>query len=297
MADPLRPPRDPRVLGSRRLCRPGHAPAAPCGGAPPPPAAEAPVVAPTPGSGRGSGREPCSALRRPRRLPEPPRARPWAREPPRLRRQLLRVRLGTRRRRRAAAPSTIATAPTRAGWVESRGARPGPAVRGDQRAPVSGRDAGSTSAADARARRPERTLLRSSREPDGRLTRAHGAERRLAGCRVVGSDRLRPRLRTSADLGSPACQPRRVRRCRSRRMRGRGAQASTRVRSGTGAREPRASRSGRLGRGAGASAGALAASWRRGTTARAGRSRGSLRPLVLLAGSIGGGSVAAGAPP
>ena len=78
MADPLRPPRDPRVLGSRRLCRPGHASAAPCCGAAPSACRRGSGRRAVPGPGRGAGQRALLRRRRPRRCrsrPEPVRGR------------------------------------------------------------------------------------------------------------------------------------------------------------------------------------------------------------------------------
>ena len=61
MADALRPPRDPRVLRSRRLRRSGHAPSAPCRGAAPASCRGGPGGRADPGPGRRAGSEPCSA--------------------------------------------------------------------------------------------------------------------------------------------------------------------------------------------------------------------------------------------
>ena len=150
-------------------------------------------------------------LRLPRRLPEPHRARPWVR-PPRLRRQLLRVRPGTHRRRRL--PLDRRSRRLRSSRRDRRRVRPVQVeVTNVPRSVAAMRDR--RPRRTRRARRPARTLLRLSR---ARLpaTRAQTrtAPRRLPGCRERPAPSPIPNL---CDLGPPTCLPA-VRRCRSRRM-------------------------------------------------------------------------------
>ena len=161
---------------------------------PPPPVAAAPVVAATPAPVVApiTSTTPPSV---PRRLPEPHRARPWAR-PPRLLRQRPRALPGTRSTATATAPAsaaTIAAAP-----LEPAGSKAGAA------SPGGGHNVPRSVAAmryrrprrTRRARRPARTLLRSSR---ARLLVTRGQMRTAPRRRrAVGSDGARPRFRTSA---------------------------------------------------------------------------------------------------
>ena len=101
-----------------------------------------------------------------------------------------------------AAASTIAAAPLEPAGSKAGAAGPG---GGHQRAPVSGRDAVSTSAADATGSQARADVASVVASPTAG-SRARRRDRRLGGCRGVGRDRLRPRVRTSAtSVLQPAC--------------------------------------------------------------------------------------------
>ena len=310
MADALRPPRDPRVVGSRRLCRPGHAPPAPCGGAAASACRRGSGRRAVPGPGRGAGREPRSGAGHPagcRSRPEPVRGRGSDRCPACRAVHLDRTSGCVRdRERQQPRAGDGRLRPSRVGRVPAQHGRARPGAESRQQSPrVSGRQPGlGTPSGKRRERRAQaRTgACVQRRGAVGRLRRASAWPAAIS--HRLG--RVAPAPPASPDVRAPVVDPSRLPGAHAPRA----ANASPAARGGTAAVSER--RGARFGRRpsrrprASVSAGSVARSvppWAALAASGVGHD-GSRRTLawiaaalVLLVGIDRGRSVAAGAPP